>query len=92
MTTHKAAAWDETMQITPPPNQPVPTPAAVAPQLVRQVVHQPAAPTITPRAIDSGSKGSNGSATGHATQKASVSVRSPINRNGGRGANLDVLV
>ncbi len=80
------------MQITPPPNQPPPSPAAVAPQLVRQVVQQPAAPTITPRAIDSGAKGSHGSAAGHATQKAAITVRSPLNRNGGRGANLDVLV
>ncbi|MBP7253614.1 MAG: hypothetical protein KBA75_09035 [Alphaproteobacteria bacterium] len=80
------------MQITPPPNQPVPTPAAVAPQLVRQVIHQPAAPTITPRAIDSGAQGHKGNATGHSTQKTAVTVRSPLNRNGGRGANLDVLV
>lgn len=80
------------MQITPPPNQPPPTPAAVAPQLVRQVIHPPAAPVITPRAIDSGAQGHKGNGASHATQKGTVTVRSPLNRNGGRGANLDVLV
>ncbi len=81
------------MQITPPPNHPPPTPPAVQPQLVRNLTQPPAAPTITPRAIDSGAQGNKGNATGSATQKQSATVRGGGERkNSGRGGNLDVLV
>ena len=42
------------MQINPPQQQALPQPAAVQPQLVRQQAQSQAAPTITPRAVDSG--------------------------------------
>lgn len=81
------------MQINPPPNQPPPTPPAVQPQLVRNLVQPPAAPTITPRAIDSGAQGHKGNAASNSTQKQGATVRTGgARKSGERGSNLDVLV
>jgi len=81
------------MQINTPQSLIPPTPAAIAPQVVKQYVQPSAAPTITPRPVDSGEHGQKGSSSGSATQKQGATVRSASpNRNSPRGSHLDVLV
>lgn len=84
------------MQINAPQGQVLPPPAAIAPQVVRNHVQPPAAPKISPRAIDGGSQGEKGSASGTSTQKQTALVRSTSGRSSSghaqRGSQLDVLV
>ncbi len=80
------------MQVNSPPTVPLPNLAALPAQPVRQLVQPPAAPVITPRAIDSGEQGQKGQTTSSATQKPNVQTRSTASKNTGRGSQLDVLV
>lgn len=80
------------MQITPQPTTVTPTPTAVVPQLVRNFVQPPAAPTITPRPVDAGGQGSKGTASGSATQRQETTSPTQSSRPAPRGSNLDVLV
>lgn len=80
------------MQINAPPIPNLTVPAAVAPQVVRNYVQPPAAPKISPRAIDAGEQGHKGTATGSATQKQGAVVRATSGRTPPRGSHVDVLV